>query len=243
MAYINRAGAYRDRGDFDKAIVDYTEGIRLDPEDARAYNNRGLLHDRRGDFNKAIADCTPKPSGSIRFWLKPYNNRGHTYADNGEFDKAIADYNEAIRLNPDFAVAYNNRGVLHGEKGRFFKAIADCSKAVRLDPDCAEAYYNRGAIYSANGAQAKAEADWAKAKELGYERNDRGEWPGIEGGRISDALVSELDLLPTLLDFLGIEPPKVQHGVSLRGLLEGKPGGEGPRLDLCRDRPSGAADR
>ncbi len=48
--------------------------------------------------------------------------------------------------------------------------------------------------------------------------------PGLKGGRVSDALVSELDLLPTLLDFLEIEPPKVQHGVSLRGLLEDEPG-------------------
>ena len=48
--------------------------------------------------------------------------------------------------------------------------------------------------------------------------------PGIEGGRISHALVSELDLMPTLLDFLRIEPPKIQHGVSLRPILEAKPG-------------------
>jgi N-sulfoglucosamine sulfohydrolase len=50
--------------------------------------------------------------------------------------------------------------------------------------------------------------------------------PGIEGGRVSDALVSELDLMPTLLDFLGIDPPKIQHGVSLRDILEGKPGAQ-----------------
>lgn len=50
--------------------------------------------------------------------------------------------------------------------------------------------------------------------------------PGIEGGRVSDALVSELDLMPTLLDFLGIDRPKIQHGVSLRGILEGKPDAE-----------------
>ena len=46
--------------------------------------------------------------------------------------------------------------------------------------------------------------------------------PRIDGGRVSDALVSELDLMPTLLDFLEIEPPKIQHGLSLRPVLEGK---------------------
>lgn len=48
--------------------------------------------------------------------------------------------------------------------------------------------------------------------------------PGIEGGRVSQALVSELDLMPTLLDFLEIDPPKIQHGVSLRAILENRPG-------------------
>lgn len=51
--------------------------------------------------------------------------------------------------------------------------------------------------------------------------------PGIAGGRVSDALVSELDLMPTLLDLIRIEPPQVQHGLSLRPLLEGRPGAKG----------------
>ena len=54
--------------------------------------------------------------------------------------------------------------------------------------------------------------------------------PGIVGGRVSDALVSELDLMPTLLDFLGIDPPKIQHGHSLRGILEAKPDAKGHDL-------------
>ena len=39
-----------------------------------------------------------------------YNNRGVAYGAKGDRDRAIADYNEAIRLDPKFAMAYNNRG-------------------------------------------------------------------------------------------------------------------------------------
>lgn len=39
---------------------------------------------------------------------------------------------------------------------------------------------------------------------------------------VSDALVSELDLLPTLLDLLGIRYESALHGMSLKPLLEGK---------------------
>ena len=50
--------------------------------------------------------------------------------------------------------------------------------------------------------------------------------PGVKPGR-SDALVSELDLMPTLLDLLESKPPAESHGISLRPLLEDKPGAKG----------------
>jgi choline-sulfatase len=45
--------------------------------------------------------------------------------------------------------------------------------------------------------------------------------PGIEGGRVEERLVSNgLDLLPTLSDYAGVEPPEELQGRSLRPLLE-----------------------
>lgn len=44
---------------------------------------------------------------------------------------------------------------------------------------------------------------------------------------VSDALVSELDLLPTLMDVLGIKYESTLHGLSLKPLLEGQPDAKG----------------
>ncbi len=51
----------------------------------------------------------------------------------------------------------------------------------------------------------------------------------LPGGKplVSDALVSELDLLPTLLDVLGIRYDSPLHGISLKPLLEVKPDAKG----------------
>lgn len=51
----------------------------------------------------------------------------------------------------------------------------------------------------------------------------------LPGGKplVSEALVSELDLLPTLLDVLGIPYDSPLHGISLRPLLESKPDAKG----------------
>jgi N-sulfoglucosamine sulfohydrolase len=45
-------------------------------------------------------------------------------------------------------------------------------------------------------------------------------WPGLTHPSVSDALVSELDFTPTLLDLLGLPPLPATQGVSLRAVLE-----------------------
>jgi tetratricopeptide (TPR) repeat protein len=58
VAYFNRAIACKADGDFDRAIADYTEAIRLDPKLAIAYYERGVAYHALGDFDRAIADYT-----------------------------------------------------------------------------------------------------------------------------------------------------------------------------------------
>jgi lipoprotein NlpI len=54
--YNNRAAAYHEQGDNDRAIADYTEAIRLDPESSVAHFARGLSYLFAGSVEKALAD-------------------------------------------------------------------------------------------------------------------------------------------------------------------------------------------
>src|SRR5207244_881414 len=45
-----------DMKDYDRAISDYNEVIRLDPKSARAYSYRGFAYEKKGDRALAIAD-------------------------------------------------------------------------------------------------------------------------------------------------------------------------------------------
>jgi tetratricopeptide (TPR) repeat protein len=47
---------YGNKGEYDRAIADFTEAIRLDPKLATAYSNRGLAYEKKGGYDRAIAD-------------------------------------------------------------------------------------------------------------------------------------------------------------------------------------------
>jgi tetratricopeptide (TPR) repeat protein len=58
VVYLQRARTYIKMNEFDKALADYTEAIRLDPESTTAYNNRAVTYAKKGDFERALADYT-----------------------------------------------------------------------------------------------------------------------------------------------------------------------------------------
>jgi tetratricopeptide (TPR) repeat protein len=164
--YNNRGSAWYDKGDYDRAIADYAEAIRLNPKYALAFNNRGNAWAAKGDYDRAIADYTEAirldPKGALA-----YNNRGNAWHDKGDHDRAIADLTEAIRLNPKHALIYDNRGNAWHDKGDHDRAIADYTEAIRLDPKFASAYNRRcWARATANRDLQQALADCNESLQL-----------------------------------------------------------------------------
>lgn len=63
--------ARRKAKDWDGAIIDYTEAIRLDQKCATAFRGRGVARQAKGDLDGAIADH------AVAMKLDPSNRRGH----------------------------------------------------------------------------------------------------------------------------------------------------------------------
>jgi tetratricopeptide (TPR) repeat protein len=142
-------------------IADYTQVIRLTPNDADAYNNRGVAWYYKGDNDRAIVDYTEAIRLNPR--LAPAClNRGVAWYYKGDNDRAIADYTEAVRLDPNYALAYNNRGTVYAAKGDNDRAIVDYTEAIRLSAKYADAYSRRARAYTDKEDYIHAGADWER---------------------------------------------------------------------------------
>jgi tetratricopeptide (TPR) repeat protein len=165
----DRSFVYDRKGEYDKAISDCNEAIRLKPDDAYAFSGRGFAYASKGEYDKAISDCNE----AIR--LKPddayaFDNRGIAYANKGEYDKAISDYDEAIRLKPDDADALEYRANVQVDRHEYDRAIADADEAIRLDlklpnPHAAR---SRALLGKGNVSGALAEAEQVVALKPNY---------------------------------------------------------------------------
>jgi Tfp pilus assembly protein PilF len=151
--------------DYDRAISDYDQAIRLDPKQAEFYDNRGEAYVAKGDYDRAIADL----DHAIRLkpdFPDPYSYRGLAYGRKGDFDRAMADLNKAIALNPRFARGYGNRAAIHQLRADAGRAIADAEESIRLDLKDAFAYNVRGRAYFDKGQYALAIVDYEQAIRL-----------------------------------------------------------------------------
>lgn len=101
---------------------------------------------RYADQQQAQAKAEPTVSEK-QLTASEYFERGLKRALT-DHDGKIADYTEAIRLNPQGAIAYHNRGLAyHNGKKDYDTAIRDYTEAICLNPKYADAYVNRAVAY------------------------------------------------------------------------------------------------
>lgn len=154
--------------DLKNSLNDFTNCIRLDPQNDKAFFYRGLCYyqlfqpkEAETDFSRAI---TINSNGNALYYL----NRGYARVDLELFDDAILDYSRALKKDSMLDVAYTSRAELYTQMVKYEEALADYNKLLELFPSFSEGYYKRSKIKELLGKKNEAEADRKKAKELGY---------------------------------------------------------------------------
>lgn len=150
------------REQYDQAIADFNEAIRLDPTSPLAHEYRGSAWHKKGQHDKAIADYTAaiqlqanSPSAFV--------SRADCWLHKKAFEKAIADCNEAILFDPKYAAAFYTRGHAWRRKKQYDEAIADYDDAVRFGFNNSELCWCRAECWYAKRDFKKSIADYEEA--------------------------------------------------------------------------------
>lgn len=108
FAFNNRGNAHAAKRDWDRAIQDYSEALRLNSKFAAALRNRGNVYGRKGDYERAIRDFGEAAR------LDPDDphaliGRGLVYCVTQEFDRAVGDFDAALAICPTCPRAISGR--------------------------------------------------------------------------------------------------------------------------------------
>ena len=112
---------------------------------ADAYSNLGNAYFDQKDYNEALLNYNE--SLKLKETELTYVLIGNTLAVKDDYNNAVRAYQNAIRINPNYALAYFNLGLLNSQKGNFDDALKQFGKAIEIDPLFAEAYRNTAIIY------------------------------------------------------------------------------------------------
>ena len=96
--YQKRANESVVKGEYDSAVSDYNEAIKLNPKDATVYLNRGRAYLNKKNYDLAIEDYNKvielSPSEAMAYF-----NRGESYEKKGNALQAIGDYQKVVELD------------------------------------------------------------------------------------------------------------------------------------------------
>ncbi len=152
---VKRGQAYFALQEFELAVNDYNQALKLDDTLDEAYFGRGMAKGRMGQVEKGIADLSifisRNPTNS-----RAYTKRGVRYIWAGELSKARSDLSKAIAINPDNAEAHDDLGVVYASEGNYSKALEHFNKVVTIDPSYQKGFHNLAMAYYISGKNQQA---------------------------------------------------------------------------------------
>jgi tetratricopeptide (TPR) repeat protein len=108
VSFFHRGRAYFRMQDYDRAVQDFDDAIRLYPSFLNAFFQRGDVYLVKQDYDRAVRDFDEvirlDPSDAIAF-----RYRGDVYLAKEDYDRAIQDYDEVLRLDPSDTAAVEAR--------------------------------------------------------------------------------------------------------------------------------------
>ncbi|MEH1812623.1 MAG: tetratricopeptide repeat protein [Nostoc sp.] len=160
-----RGYIYSQSNQYSKALEDFTEAIKLAPEEVEYLTVRGMTYCQMQRYPEALQDLNRVIELNPNYqWA--IANRAITYRRIYRYDEALQDCNRAIELDPSDQWVLAHRGVTYCYMQRYLESLQDLNQAIKLDPNYQWAIASRGDTYRYMQRYNKALQDFNRAIEL-----------------------------------------------------------------------------
>ena len=164
QTYYNRGMAWHAQHEYDRAIVEFDEALRLKENCVYSFYMRGRVWEKKGECDRAIKDFDDAIARNPTFALA-FAYRGRCWYRKGELDRARKDMAEAFRLDATTRDGFCDAGRYWCNQGDYARAIEELDHAVRFNPT-PDAFVCRGWAKSCVGDHEAALADFDEAIRL-----------------------------------------------------------------------------
>jgi tetratricopeptide (TPR) repeat protein len=147
--------------------------VKKDLDHDEAYKKAIYFIDRE-EYDKALLylEIAIK-TDIISLKEKVYLNIGFCYGNLGNHVKAIEAFEQAIRIDPEYASAHYNLGTAYNSLNLYKDAIEAFKQAIRIEPDHTNAHFSLGFSYFKTGDKSSALDEYKILKELDIDKANK----------------------------------------------------------------------
>jgi len=151
---------------FKKAVINYSNALKIDSANFEALRNLGVALSALGDqegakrsFQKALIINPTDPDLN--------NNIGAMYSNDGNREKAIEYFENAVRADSNKALHLTHLGQEYSKTGRIGRALPLFRRADSLEPGNSLVLFSMGNCFAATKSYDSANYYYEKSKEAG----------------------------------------------------------------------------
>ena len=105
--FFNQRGvSYSKLKQYDQALLDFNESIKLNPKNSNAYLEKGNLFLSMTKFDNAIEEYSSAIALSPESFVLAYRSRSRAYCAKGDYESAVKDLKKCLSINPKLGYIY-----------------------------------------------------------------------------------------------------------------------------------------
>ena len=144
--YAHRGLAYQSVGDHEKAMLDFTHALQLEPDHGVSKNNLAAIKKKEGNYAEAekllMEAKTSNPKSATHF-----SDMALLQMESGRYREAILNFDSAISKAPPDGELYLTRGLGKEKLNDLDGAMRDFEMALRIDDQWPKAWFAEGNIF------------------------------------------------------------------------------------------------